>query len=209
MAELSLLPLFSSPVFRVELAEDLESCYQSLRDEQRFPLRPAVEPRESRMSQDNHVLRHFPELRTLLLRQFYDVKNRVLRYESTEFGIATSWITKTDRDEQSHFHIHKNSLFSGVLYFESIEGGAAIEFANYNLSPRSIDVNRPTERNIYNSNSVRIPVGHNVLLFFPSHLFHRITRHEAEQPRYSLAFNMMPVGRISTTADSQYDFAAL
>ena len=206
MNSFTVTPMFSSPLFTSVLSDNFDGVYQQMKDGERFPFRPPVEAGESVMSIDNYILNEFPEFARVLLGNFYEVKNRFLEYTDTDFAITTSWLTKTCCGEHSQFHVHKNSLFSGVLYFDTIPGGAQLEFASFNMPPRCIDVNRPARRNLYNSTVLTVDVGRNLLAFFPSHVHHRIQRHEAEEPRYSLAFNIMPDGLVSTSADSEYRF---
>lgn len=189
-----------------QVDDDMDAFYSLLKDESKYPFRPAVEANDSVMSRDNYILQGLPKLKAILCGHFNRFKDSILRYESTSVQVTTSWLTKTSRGEHSAFHTHKNSFFSGVLYFDTIEGGANIEFTNFNVSPRTIDVNPPAERNPYNSNVISIAVGANMLLFFPSYLFHRIGTHQADEPRYSLAFNLLPDGLMSTTADSEYHY---
>ena len=44
----------------------------------------------------------------------------------------------------------------------------------------------------------------NGLVLFPSYLKHKILKHDSDIPRYSLAFNIVPVGHYGT-GDAQYD----
>ena len=53
-------------------------------------------------------------------------------------------------------------------------------------------LNSPSEFNIYNSQSWSISPKKNMIIFFPSYLYHQIEKHNSKIVRYSLAFNIMP-----------------
>jgi hypothetical protein len=57
-------------------------------------------------------------------------------------------------------------------------------------------VNEPSEWNIYNYQSFVIQPDKNLLVFFPSDLKHKINVYTGLKDRYSVAFNLIPVGTI-------------
>ena len=71
------------------------------------------------------------DLKELLLDYFNQFSEEVLRYDG-EFNITTSWFTKIKTGCSSQYHFHKNSFYSGVLYFGdySNDNGGAIKFNN-------------------------------------------------------------------------------
>ena len=56
----------------------------------------------------------------------------------------------------------------------------------------------------YNKIEEKIMPNKNMLVLFPSYLKHKILTHESNIPRYSLAFNIVPVGHYGV-GDSQYN----
>ena len=50
--------------------------------------------------------------------------------------------------------------------------------------------------NTYNSKSWKITPVNGMLIFFPSEVHHQILKNNSNIERYSLAFNLMPTGKI-------------
>ena len=142
-------------------------------------------------------------LGNLILDDFYNFKNNVLRYEQTDFRITTSWFTKTLSGANSHFHNHNNSMYSGCFYFGNDEDNTAITFTNFAYQTSYLV--KPTEWNDYNCTSWTFKPKNNSCIYFPSHLPHSVERNNSKQLRHSLAFNIMPIGNIGW-GDSQYSY---
>ena len=107
-------------------------------------------------------------------------------------------MTKTEPGGFCQYHRHKNSYYSGVLYHNktnSIDSGNLM-FTDDGIKLESMLLNDPTEWNILNSRRMIIEPDSNLLVFFPSILRHRISKYTGTDNRYSLAFNLYPVGKI-------------
>ena len=144
-------------------------------------------------SKDLRVLERYPKTKKILLDYFRKFSNEVLEYNS-DYGITTSWLTRTKEGQSSNFHNHKNSFWSGVYYYDDYDGDVAdIQFTNplsiYNQYELNI-----VNPNIANSNLSYITPSANSLVLFPSYLSHRIAEHQSKKIRRSLAFNIVPVG---------------
>jgi uncharacterized protein (TIGR02466 family) len=144
---------------------------------------------KSYMSKDHKVLNKFPFLKQIILDHFYKFAKDTLRYQNN-FKITTSWITEIE-GEYSEFHHHKNSMFSGVYYFDEYSDDSGhIEFKNP-LGCHSDFWLVPDDWNMANSLSYYIKPHKNLLIFFPSYLEHRICNNK--ETRRSLAFNIVPI----------------
>jgi len=189
------IPLFSQPICFSKVKEDLsiikDSCTSKDFLETGAP--------QFYHSKNLKILDKFPNQKNIILNYFNNYKNNILKLSTTEFEITTSWVTKTEMNGHSEFHNHGNSIYSGIFYFDECQSGGNLEFVNYNLS--AIQLNDPIENNIFNSNSFKVTPQKNLLIIFPSNLFHRVTHYVSNKPRYSLAFNLFPVNVISS-ADS-------
>ena len=122
--------------------------------------------------------------------------------KSCQYKITTSWMTKLGVGERVHPHNHRNSMWSGVFYFdEYTEKSCALSFVN------PIQREIPLKLDDYKSNTMTSDVSvepeHNLLILFPSWLFHYSQPNE-EKERKCLAFNFMPKGLIGI-GDSSYD----
>mgnify|MGYP003347532921 CR=1 FL=1 len=128
-----------------------------------------------------------------LLKKFYEYKNEVLKYTTTDFVITTSWFTKIEPMQMTQIHSHTNSLYSGVLYIDEYDDKSSSIVFHTNIQ-KQILLNPPDEWNILNCDSWNIKPKNNMLLFFPSYLLHSITTNNSNNTRYSLAFNIHPIG---------------
>ena len=147
---------------------------------------------------------NFEKEKQIVQSYFNRFKDTVLRAENTEFEMTTSWATKCEKGSYCQYHSHKNSFYSGVLYIDDVEQGGDLEFVDTGVRPTNIVINRSTDVNIFNSETFFIQPEKNLLLFFPSYLMHKINTHVQDKPRYSIAFNFMPVGKYGV-ADSSVD----
>ena len=187
----TIYPLFSSPVYAKVIGESLDNIFDSLKEQ---PLEEA-NLNGTFTSTSKKIVDKFPKLKKILLREFNYFKNTYLRYDSTDFFITTSWITKCVLNSESYFHNHKNCVYSGILYFQNIEGVGKLRFNNDNINPQSIMLNEPVEYNFYNAQTWSIEPKKNLVVIFPSYLFHQVAKHSSKEDRYSLAFNLFPKGK--------------
>lgn len=126
-----------------------------------------------------------------------------LGYIKNKFVITTSWINKIEKGGRVLEHVHQNSFYSGLLYFQDNYSQAVpLEYRNPNryntqISPRC-------ENPFHSGGSWIPPLVHNLLILFPSRLIHCSNTHLGP-PRKSLAFNVMPTGFVGAGGDSVYD----
>ena len=138
------------------------------------------------------ILDLFPSVKNLIMEKFYDFKDTVLQMNSTDFKISSSWGTKIEPKGKSTVHIHRNSLYSGILYWEKFEG-ARLELEDLYKQGMMVI---PDKWNSFNYQHFHLNTTENTLFFFPSEIYHRITPNTSSNTRYSLAFNIMPIGTI-------------
>jgi len=148
---------------------------------------------ESSTTVDVEVLNSYPKLSKVILDNFTEYALNYFTYEQ-EFKITTSWITKISSNKSTNFHNHKNCFYSGVYYFEDYEDDSGkIEFRNPLTDLSSYHI-IPKEYNLASALSWTIPPQKNLLIFFPSYLYHRVSNHFSKKERFSLAFNIAPTG---------------
>jgi len=134
----------------------------------------------------------FKYLKNILIEEFNIYNNEVLHY-SNEFKITTSWFTKSLTDQKSDYHNHCNSMISGILYLNTDEKSGGVSFENFeNVRFKLI----PKKYNIYNCLEYTFKPSNGLLIFFPSEVYHKILNNNSNIIRYSLAFNLIPVGPI-------------
>lgn len=149
------------------------------------------------VSRDKNVLDKLPKLKTKLYSKFIDFKKNIMAYKN-DFKITTSWISKTDKKQQSIYHNHKNSMYSGVYYPTVDEDSAPLLFHHDDYVSFNLET---TESNINNSSEIKVTPQSDTVIFFPSGLYHCIGEHLSNKTRYCIAFNLFPVGKLGD-ADS-------
>ena len=88
--------------------------------------------------------------------------------------------------------------------FRAAQGEAEAAFGNKGVylekfieRPRHIEFQILADNtNNYNCTNIQIFPQKNLLILFPSYLYHKITYNNSDKARYSLAFNISPVGKI-------------
>ena len=147
----------------------------------------------------------------LALKEFELVKKEIERHISIytkdelkvdsriDFKITNSWIMKHIKGDHSQSHLHVNSIFSGIVYFQTPVNSGDLVFeksSNYtNLFPPAVDV-PVRERNIFNSKTWTFTPEKNQIFIFPSHLSHLVTESNTDELRYCISFNLFPVGTL-------------
>lgn len=201
--ETTVLPLFPSVV--AQYFTDIEENFlHSVTGKTTF--RKIAAEKDMYMSAHVNVLDYYPEEKQFLLSKFDHFKTEILRYPNQKFDVSSSWVTKTIKSKNNHFHVHKNSMYSGVLYLSGDKNSdMTIVFDGTHLRPCSFDLGSPQHHTLLNSKQYEIKINPGHLLFFPSYLLHSIGFYNGATPRYSLAFNLCPVG-LTGTADSSTFF---
>ena len=189
-------PLFASYVSVMVLTEDTSSLKDHTED-------MVSTYGTSLISSDNRVLEKYPKIKKILLNKFKKIAKDEYEYDN-DFIITTSWFTKTEKDQESKLHSHKNSFYSRVYYFgDYSEDSAPIQFETP-LLPFFDFYIEPQKWNIKNSQIWKINLQKNLLILFPSYLRHTITKSKDDVVRDSLAFNIVPIGKYGAN-DSTYN----
>jgi uncharacterized protein (TIGR02466 family) len=98
-------------------------------------------------------------------------------------------------------HTHPNSLISGVFYYgEEDENIPAISFhkpvVGTNVSYLSPKYQSDRRKSQYAWDSFSVNYTPGLLLLFPSYVFHSVPVNKSKLTRKSLAFNVLPKGKI-------------
>ena len=120
-----------------------------------------------------------------------------LKIPSEGIVVTNCWVNVNYQGYAHHRHTHPNNLLSGVYYVKTPPGSGKIVFED----PRpQAGVLVPSFSEITPQNSARhsFEVAEGRLLFFPSWLQHSVEAQAAEEERISIAFNMVPKGRLGS-----------
>jgi uncharacterized protein (TIGR02466 family) len=146
----------------------------------------------SRFSLDFKILDKLPDLKkNILLHAEHFIKN-VLEYD-VNFKINSSWATEVIPKGFSQKHSHAHSFISGV-YYPEYDKNFKISFYKKNHNPFwSLNVKK---WNIYNSKKWTFMPNKNSIFLFLSDLEHEIVKNTSNKNRYSIAFNIIPIGQL-------------
>tara|TARA_R100001443_G_C3287013_1_gene161844 strand:- start:43 stop:651 length:609 start_codon:yes stop_codon:yes gene_type:complete len=191
---MEILPLFSSPL----IVDYLDINPIELDKEKNY-----ITSNTYHLHDNYRILEKYPKIKKLILNKFKKIAEETFHYNNN-FEISTSWLTITKKGEASISHCHRNCFYSGVYYYGNYnDNTSGIEFDNPLAQLPDIFI-LPTKYNIFNSKEWKLKPKKNMIIFFPSYLMHRILIHKDDSPRYSLAFNIIPIGRYGRQ-DSTYD----
>ena len=157
------------------------------------------------VSSDKRILKKYSKLELIIINKFYEFINASDLLYSNDFIITTSWVVKTPPRQKSEYHFHKNCFYSGIYYFEDHYepecGNLSFQnplqkFVDFEITPETFNEMNCQEWGDF-------PKPHQ-LVFFPSYLTHRILENKSYKDRYSLAFNIVPIGEYGSN-DSTYN----
>ena len=191
-------PLFASYVSVMVLTEETSKLNNHTEE-----MESSRDDGSSLSSISSRVLEKYPRIKKILLDKFKEIAKEEYQYDN-DFIITTSWFTRTEKGQESKFHFHKKSFYSGVYYFgDYSEDSAPIVFESPITSFPDFTI-QPQQWNIKNSQIWDITPQKNLLVLFPSYLKHAISQNKEESVRDSLAFNIVPIGEYGAY-DSTYN----
>lgn len=150
--------------------------------------------------------RYTREQQLLDLPLFAEVKREILglcrefarahSHRIDDIAICNSWGNVVMRGEGIRYHRHSNAYISGSFYLGE---GSQFNILNqhhatlFNFSPEMIP-----EKNYRAMESFTIPPKARRLVLFPANLMHCVLPSQSDAPRYSIAFNAIPIGKLGT-----------
>jgi uncharacterized protein (TIGR02466 family) len=194
-----IVPLFSSPVYcRYSLEFNAKKIIYFLEESEW----EETEYKNGFNSKNQNIL---------LEDELLDIKNiveenlRIYIHEflkiSTEHTLkhCCSWAMRHGNGDCAQLHMHKNSMYSGVIYLKVPEdsGNHLIFEINHNQPTYSTITASPNidEQNIYNSRSFSLFIEDKSIAIFPSHMHHKTLISQSKENRYCIAFNYFLGGR--------------
>ena len=187
---MTILNLFSKVIFTEQITFDENEELKNLVVEQEY--NNVEDSNSSKISKSLNVLDELPDIKKKFEKHFNNFQTKNLNYDN-EFKMTTSWFTKSSYLNYGNFHNHKNHFYSGIYYIDVDDDTGDIEFCDFTQNTFELSVK---EYNINNSKSWRFKPKNNMLIYFPSELYHMIHLNKSKKDRYSLAFNFFPIGEI-------------
>lgn len=190
-----IINLFPTPVYKYNIKRDFEKqeleFFQKIETKINYGNVSSVE----QYVLNNDILKDLKEELEKRLKEYFLT---VYKPSDVEIYITQSWLNYSEAGQHHHKHCHPNSILSGVLYIEAAEETDKIFF--YKREYQQISI-KPTEFNIWNSDSWWLPVGTGDLVLFPSsmdHMVESVEKNNNRNKRISLAFNTFVKGTMGS-----------
>jgi len=121
----------------------------------------------------------------------------ILQYDRSVYPVmVSSWVVKSLPNQESSWHIHSNSFFSGVLYLTDDPNSGNITFK------KELEMLNPlyppiATKNFYNNRVFSLRPKKGLLVMFPSTLSHKVEKNLSDTIRISIAFNYFLKGKFT------------
>jgi Putative 2OG-Fe(II) oxygenase len=194
---IDLLEPFHLPIFLVEnVIDDKQSEFLrgfcESQEYSSYDLNNSNSNNAVKISNNLKLLDEIPEFKTYLEFLTLNISRDVMKQECEKFSIVTSWATKTEQGDKSHFHCHKNYYMAGVLYLQDEN---KIQIANPLKSFDNFNFNF-SEQTPFTCHTSMVTAPKNSFLLMPAYLNHAIGPWENNDlVRYSIAMNILPAGK--------------
>ena len=200
--EFILYPLFSMPVASIDVDIDSKKVLSYLKKTKLGLTNLGI---DSHISFSNKILddKILAKEKNKLLKAIATYLKQVFNYDK-KFKILNSWMTKISVNGESQNHIHRNSWMSGVYYPEH-DSGFKITFKKEPIVCSTYQVFE-NDHNIYSAEEWSITPKKNTVLLFPSNLMHKVAKNLSNKDRYSLAFNINPIGTFFKKHDTEITY---
>jgi uncharacterized protein (TIGR02466 family) len=136
-------------------------------------------------------LKEFKAVKKEILITAKDFIKNHLGHEVKKIKISGSWANKLQKNNLVPLHYHINSYVSGVLYLSK---GTPIEF-HTPVKPTPIFpmIKKHTK---YTAPSYSVKPKKGLCVLFPANFMHSVASSQEDQERYSIGFNIVPLGKI-------------
>lgn len=128
--------------------------------------------------------------------------------ESSKYQFTQSWVSVKYPNEKHEYHVHSNSIISGVIFLQGTKNTPNLQFINQpdNIRKSSINFKERDADDMMENNSGYQCHHHNLgksinfipglMVLFPSYLLHTVPVNKTSLPRKSLSFNIVtnPIG---------------
>ena len=195
----SIYPLFATPVMMIELNINEKKILNYMK---KIKYKTTKLADGCHQSFSNKILEDkILEKEKLILMNAVKYYLKTVFHYSGKFKIGNSWLTKTFPTCESQAHCHRNNWMSACYYPEENKG-FSISFIRGSAVP-FIDVDYDDYDSVYACESFNLIPKKGSLVIFPSYVQHRINKNLSNKNRYSLAFNINPIGHFKKGSDGE------
>lgn len=196
--EHEVLELFPTPLYTTQLPSEQSSIIPWLMNQE---LHDNVDSSNYGERSKNSYLLDEPEAKDLssfILDSVNIFAKDYLALDYQGYKFTQSWLSIKHPGQHHTRHSHPNSVISGVFFFGESEGETpALTFHSLEGSFRQNFIQLKTKSDkrehpfAWTEFYIKFEAG--LLLLFPSHFHHSVPINETKKPRYSLAFNVVPI----------------
>jgi uncharacterized protein (TIGR02466 family) len=187
-----IIPIFPTAIYKVKL--------RSLTvDEENVIRTSKVLPKElgNRTSAKSNILENdkLQDLKKIFSDNIKVYAEEIIKTDC-ELYITNSWKNENHSGEPHLLHNHTNSIISGCYYVDVENSENSISFHRMMLPfTMNFKSKKYTE---FNSTEWTIPIENNMLILFPSSLYHQVRINQTNHIRTSVAFNTFVKGGFDT-----------
>jgi uncharacterized protein (TIGR02466 family) len=147
------------------------------------------------------IIDSLPKLNSILTEKTNKFLYNVMGEQKSNLKITQSWLNVNPPESYHHFHSHKNSIVSGVLYIDCMESSG--EFRVYKPETLKRDIGGGViEHNPFTYEYIKFIPNKFDLYLFPSNLKHSVEKNKSDKNRLSIAFNTFYLGELDTNFES-------
>jgi uncharacterized protein (TIGR02466 family) len=147
-------------------------------------------------SSTKNIFKLIPFLKEEIEETFKEYAYNIFKVKQTVgFKVGSSWATMTEPGKDSRPHTHANYYYTGCYYISDDPSPINFKLGGRLYNFHEVFLFEYEEPNCFNNNTISYIPQKNELLFFPSYLKHRISTNKSNENRYSIAFNIHPVGK--------------
>ena len=192
---MKIIPLFSKPIYYKKINFIEENIRKEFFNTQFIDTRNGLTSWNQKLLHEEKYKEILKSIQHEVHSYVYDILNVS---KEIKFNISASWLMKhTGSNHFSPPHVHVGGVLSGCLYIKTHKKCGNIRF----LDPRFISKALPypfffnyEKNNIYNSSEWEIEVEDDLLLIFPSDLYHYTGANLSAEPRYCICFDVIADG---------------
>ena len=186
------IPLFATPIYLNKIkTDDFAEYIKTVEMERANSDNGWLSVDRNILENDSNLIELKNRINDHINKYVYDVCE--IPNKNGQPKITTSWVVKNDPEDFGHPHHHRNSLFSGCLYFDIPPNSGDFilhkDPNHMNYMPTTVEFDYDNW-NIFNTQIWKIKVEEGLIVLFPSHIRHSIGTNESDKPRYSFAFNV-------------------
>ena len=160
-------------------------------------------------SKSLNVLKLFPDTRQKIESHINSFVQQ-LGYK-TRCKVTNSWVNKHYKGDHAQPHYHANALLSGAVFLYTPPNSGIFKLIRPSPTSHSIfttvfqlDRNEDQQHTEYTADHYAIEPTTNTIIIFPSTLIHQVSPSETTEPRYTLAFDVLPAEDVLCGTMSYY-----